>query len=151
MRRAEAANADTTARAPAMFARYVGAPVVHAAMCGTVECPMPELPLARYRGHLEGGAQIADADGRVLARREARQGSGIVIAEVQARRSTPGEPVPERYWLHRRGALPAVVWNTQRLLGRRWYVRHVRGRAPLVLDDALPEPGSPEPQPAARR
>ena len=133
-RRAEAANAMTAARAPAVFGRYVGAPVAHAAIAGELTCPMPELPLATYRGFFEGGAEIADADGRVLARRERSEGSGFVIADVQARRSTPREHVPDRLWLHRRGALPAVVWNTQRVLGRRWYAKNVRGRPPLALD-----------------
>ena len=90
--------------------------------------------MATYRGRFEGGAQIADADGRVLVRREPSEGSGAVIAEVEARRSTPREQIPERFWLHRRGALPAIVWNTQRLLGRRWYAKNVRGREPLTLD-----------------
>jgi predicted amidohydrolase len=133
-RRAEAANAMTAARAPAVFGRYVGAPVAHGAIAGDFACPMPELPLATYRGFFEGGAQIADADGRVLARRERSEGPGFVIADVQARRSTPREQVPERFWLHRRGALPAVVWNTQCVLGRRWYAKNVLGRPPLALD-----------------
>jgi predicted amidohydrolase len=133
-RRAEAANAANTARAPAAFGRWVGAPVAHGAIAGAFECPMPELPLLTYRGRFEGGAQIADADGRVLVRREPREGSGVVIAEVGARRTAPREQVPDRFWLHRRGALPAIVWNTQRVLGRRWYARNVRGRQPLVLD-----------------
>ena len=133
-RRAEAANASLAARAPTVFGRYAGAPVVHAAITGAFECPMPELPAITYRGRFQGGAQIADADGRVLARREGAEGSGYVIADVQARRSEPREPVPDRFWLHRRGLLSAVVWNTQRVLGRRWYERHVRGRAPLELE-----------------
>src|SRR3954468_1877712 len=41
-RRAEAANAATAARAPAVFGRYVGAPVIHAAIAGRFSCPMPE-------------------------------------------------------------------------------------------------------------
>jgi predicted amidohydrolase len=133
-RRAEAANASLAARAPAVFGRYVGAPVVHAAITGKFECPTPELPAITYRGRFQGGAQIADADGRILARREGGEGSGYVIAEVQARRSEPREPVPNRFWLHRRGALSAVAWNTQRILGRRWYESHVRGRPPLELE-----------------
>jgi predicted amidohydrolase len=136
-RRAEEANAANTRRAPAVFARYVGAPVAHGAISGAFECPMPELPFARYRGHFEGGAQIAGADGRVLARREPREGSGFVIAEVDANRSAPCEELPRRFWLHRRGALAAVTWNTQRVLGRRSYARNVRGRAPMALDSAL--------------
>ena len=133
-RRAEAANAANTVTAPAVFGRYVGAPVAHGAIAGAFACPMPELPMATYRGRFEGGAQIADADGHVLVRREPSAGSGVVIAEVEARRTTPREQIPDRFWLHRRGALPAIVWNTQRLLGRRWYAKNVRGREPLALD-----------------
>jgi predicted amidohydrolase len=132
-RRAEAANAATAARAPRVFGRYVGAPVVHAATTGPFSCRMPEVPGMAYRGRFQGGAQIAGADGRILARREGSEGSGFVIAEVEARRTAPLDPVPGRFWLHRRGALPAVIWNTERVLGRPWYRRHVRGRPPLTL------------------
>jgi predicted amidohydrolase len=131
--RMERANAATAARAPSVFGRYVGAPVVHGAIAGPFSCPMPELPALTYRGRFKGGAQVADADGRVLARREAGEGSGIVIAEVEARRSAPREPVPGQFWLHRRGTMAAIAWNTQRVLGRRWYARNVRGRPPHEL------------------
>ncbi len=135
-RRAEAANAATAARAPSVFGRYTGAPVVHAAICGPFSCPMPELPRVTYRGHFQGGAQIADADGRVLARRERSEGSGYALADVEARRTEPREAIPDRFWLHRRGVPGAITWNTQRLLGRRWYARNVRGRPPLTPDRA---------------
>ena len=130
-RRAEARNAATAARAPRTFGRYVGAPVVHAATTGAFSCPVPELPMATYRGHFEGGAQISDAGGRVLARRDRHDGPGFVIADVEARRSQPHEPVPDRFWLHRRGAIAATSWHIQRILGRPWYRRNVRGRPPL--------------------
>lgn len=133
LRRAEAANQALSARAPGVFGRYVGAPVVHGAIAGTFECPTPELPKLTHRGYFHGGAQIADATGRILARRERTEGSGYVIAEVDARRSQPCEPVPDRFWLHRRAAMAVLVWNTQRLLGRRWYKRHVRDRPALEL------------------
>jgi predicted amidohydrolase len=128
-RRAEAANAAAAAHAPSVFGRYVGAPVVHGAITGAFSCPMPELPAVTYRGRFEGGAQIADAHGRVLARREGSESSGYVIAEVQAQRTEPREQVPDRFWLHTRGTPAAIAWNTQRLLGQRWYARHVRGVA----------------------
>src|SRR3954453_12686631 len=126
--RAERRNAALASHASAVFGRYVGAPVVHAAISGPVECPMPELPFLTYRGYFEGGAHIADASGRVLARRDSSEGSGYVVAEVEARRSPAQDEIPDRFWLHRRGAMSAVSWNTQRLHGRRWYARHVRGR-----------------------
>lgn len=133
-RRAELANAATAARAPGVFGRYVGAPVVHAAITGEFSCPMPELPMLTYSGHFEGGAQIADAQGRVLARREWTEGSGFVVAEIDARRTEPAQAVPGRFWLHRRGAIAAATWNTQRVVGRRWYARNVRRRpAPTEL------------------
>jgi len=100
-----------------------------------------------YSGRFEGGAQIADAHGRVLARREASEGSGYVIADVEVQRTEPCEQVPDRFWLHRRGAVPAIAWNTQRLTGRRWYARHVRGRPPLTLDTAPVTPGYGEDSP----
>jgi predicted amidohydrolase len=146
-RRAEAANAATAARAPAAFSRLVGAPVVHAAICGAFACPMPELPALRYRGRFEGGAQVIDAGGRILARRTGAEGSGLAIADVEPRRIVPPQPIPDRFWLHRRGAVPALAWTTQRLLGRRWYAKNVRGRPPLVLR----EEGAPAPASAAPR
>jgi predicted amidohydrolase len=135
-RRAEAANSSLAVRAPTVFGRYIGAPVVHAAITGAFDCPLPELPAITYRGRFQGGAQVTDGNGRILARREGAEGSGYVIVEVEARRSEPREPVPNRFWLHRRGALSALVWNTERVLGRRWYERHVRGRPALDLEQA---------------
>jgi predicted amidohydrolase len=107
-------------------ARLVGAPVIHAAHCGDIACPMPGLPIP-YRGFFEGHAAIVDANGRVIAHRHAEQGQGIVSAKIvlQAREATA--QIPKRYWLCERGALAAFAWHQQRWLGRRWYLRHVRG------------------------
>ena len=134
-RRAERANAAVAARAPAVFGRYIGAPIVHGAISGSFSCPMPELPSLRYSGHFQGGAQIADPHGRVLARRGREEGPGFAIADVEPRRVTPDEPIPDRFWLHRRGPISALTWNTQRLLGRRWYAKNVRGRPPLAIGE----------------
>jgi predicted amidohydrolase len=128
-RRLEAANARTAARAPIVFGRYVGAPVVHAAHAGPLECRLPWTPMP-YRGQLQGGAVIADAHGEVLARRDAREGEGLALAEIEPRRTAPLDEVPDRFWLHRRGAVAALFWNYQRTHGRRWYRRHVRGLEP---------------------
>jgi predicted amidohydrolase len=128
--RIERDNADRAANASASFGRYVGAPVVHAAICGEFECRMPELPALTYRGHFQGGALVADAEGQVLDRRPREEGDGFAIADVEVARAAPAEPVPPRYWMHGRGLIPAIAWNTERLHGRRWYARNVRGRAP---------------------
>jgi len=125
--RLEAANARTAAAVAPAFARFVGAPVVHAAHCGPLACRLPWLPFA-YRGHLEGGAVICSASGDVVARREAVEGPGIVVGDVEVGRFAPEQWLPRRFWLHPRGAVPAFFWSYQRLHGRRWYRRHMVGR-----------------------
>jgi predicted amidohydrolase len=106
-------------------ARFIGAPVIHAAHCGEIECPMPGLPI-RYRGYFEGNAAIVDASGQVLAHRSASEGEGIVCAAIAMGAQATTEEIPHRYWLRNRGFLPAFAWHHQRLLGRRWYKRNVR-------------------------
>ena len=123
----ERSNSALARRAPSVFGRFVGAPVVHAANCGEIECAMPELPGVTYRGHFQGKALIADAEGRILGVRESDAGPGVVVADVEIGRSTPAEPIPDRFWLHRRGAMATWSWHAQRVHGRRWYARHVKG------------------------
>ena len=127
MRRAEAGNRALARRAAEQFAWFIGAPVVHAAHCGPLRCRMPWFPLP-YEGTFEGWTLISDASGRVLAGRAAEQGEGVVIAEVEPGRSQPIRRPPDRFWLHRRGAIPAFTWWYQRLWGRPWYSEHVAGR-----------------------
>jgi predicted amidohydrolase len=128
MRRLERANHRRALGAAESFALYVGAPVAHAAHAGELSCPMPWLPIP-YRGHFEGGALVCDAEGTVLARRDREQGEGLAIADLEPGRREPLRETPNRFWLHRRGALAAFAWSYQRLHGRPWYRRHVRGRA----------------------
>ncbi|WP_081290402.1 carbon-nitrogen hydrolase family protein [Mycobacterium asiaticum] len=123
-RRMEVRNAATAQRAAASFAGYVGAPVLHAAHAGELNCRMPWLPVG-YAGRFEGGTMIVAADGTVLAGRERSQGEGFVVAEVKVGRREPILNAPNGFWLHPRGALPAAVWHYQRLHGRRYYRRHV--------------------------
>jgi predicted amidohydrolase len=124
-RRWESANEATARAAAATFARYVGAPVVHAAHAGQLECAMPWTPV-RYRGHLEGGTLITDGDGTVLAERGWREGEGVVLADVTPGRVQPALEPSSGFWLHRRGPMAAAAWNYQRWHGRRWYADHVR-------------------------
>lgn len=126
-RRLEARNARLATSVAERFTAFVGAPVVHAAMAGPIACPLPWMPGIPYRGHLEGGAVIAGADGRVLARRDRAQGAGFVVADLDlpAARRPPRAALPNRFWLHRRQLLPALMWELQRAHGRRWYRRHV--------------------------
>ncbi|MGB5216723.1 MAG: carbon-nitrogen hydrolase family protein [Smithella sp.] len=106
-------------------ARLIGAPVIHAAHCGEVECPMPGLPIG-YRGFFEGNAAVVDADGQVLAHRRTEEGEGIVCAEILPIAKSNNLEIPNRYWLRSRGLLPTFAWHQQRMLGRLWYTRNVR-------------------------
>ncbi len=133
--RLEKANARTATTVAEKLAPLVGAPVIHAANVGRVECPLPWMPVD-YHGHLEGGAVIADATGEVLARRDRTEGPGFAIADVEPGRREPSANPPGRFWLHRRGAVAAFTWNLQRAHGRRWYRRHAQGRPPLVIERA---------------
>ena len=121
----EPANSHCALAAIQESARLIGAPVIHAAHCGEIECPMPGLPI-KYRGFFEGNAAIVDASGQVLAHRSAAQGEGIVCADISlGARAAIGE-IPNRYWLRSRGFLPTFAWHHQRWLGRRWYAHNVR-------------------------
>jgi predicted amidohydrolase len=139
MRRAEAGNRALARRAAQQFALFVGAPVVHASHCGPLHCAMPWSPLP-YQGHFEGWTMICDASGRVLGGRAAEHGEGVVIAEVEPGRVQPVLEPPDRFWLHRRGAIGAFTWWYQRLWGRPYYREHVAGR---------PAKGAPERVPVA--
>jgi hypothetical protein len=133
MRRREQANERLATSVAPRFARFVGAPVAHAAHCGDFRSRTPGMPM-EYRGHFEGGASISDANGQLLAFRDRRDGAGFVVADVEPGRVEPVDDVPDRFWLHRRDLIAAVAWNVQRLHGRRWYARNAAARPPLEIE-----------------
>jgi hypothetical protein len=55
---------------------------------GALECPLPWSPLT-YRGWLQSGAAICDAEGAVATRRDRREGPGVVVADIEPGRRTP--------------------------------------------------------------
>lgn len=122
----ERRNHETARAAAGTFAKYVGAPVVHAAHVGDFRCAMPWLPL-EYRGHFEGSTLITDSAGHIIAERRPEQGQGILLGEIDPGRQKPTAEIPDRFWLHPRGALPTAAWHYQRWHGRRWYRRNMVG------------------------
>lgn len=104
----EPANRENSLKTVRDTARLVGAPVIHASHCNDFSCPMPGLPLA-YRGHLEGQAAIMDGQGNVVASRSHEEGPGIVLAEISLQAVEPSAPVPDGFWLRRRGIIPAFL------------------------------------------
>jgi predicted amidohydrolase len=124
--RLERNNAATARRAASTFSQYVGAPTVHAAHIGTMQCAMPWLPV-KYRGHFEGATLITTATGDVVAERRADEGEGVVLGEITLGRRTPTLEPPDDFWLHHRGAVPTAAWHYQRLHGQRWYQQNLAG------------------------
>ncbi|WP_216638047.1 carbon-nitrogen hydrolase family protein [Bacillus sp. FJAT-29814] len=120
----EIANSQTAMESVRSFSTFVGAPVIHASHCGNIECAMPWMPL-KYRGYFEAGAMIVNAEGEVLAIRDRLEGPGIVVGEVVPGKVTPKQEVPDSFWLHKRGPLPAFAWSYQRIHGKRWYSKHM--------------------------
>jgi predicted amidohydrolase len=109
-------------------ARLIGAPIIHAAHCGSIACPLYGLPPLPYQGHFEGNTAIVDAFGRVIACRNHDEGEGIVCAEITLGSVPAQEEIPGRFWLRSRGLLPAIAWHYQKWLGRCWYRRNVRSK-----------------------
>jgi hypothetical protein len=71
---------------------------------------------------------ICDAEGAVVARRDRREGPGVVVADIEPGRRTPVDDIPPGFWFHDRGALSSFTWFYQRHHGKRWYRRHALGR-----------------------
>jgi predicted amidohydrolase len=115
----QALNASNATQSVCALARMVGAPIVHGALVGEVQCRLPGTPLP-YRGRYEGGALICDRNGSVLAQLTADEGPGYTIAEVPLGAGPASEALPATYWLRPRGWIPAAAWHYQGSLGRRW-------------------------------
>jgi predicted amidohydrolase len=111
----------------APFAKLVGCPVIEATHCGRIRCKTPLLPMP-YVANLGGGAIICDATGNVLARRDASEGAGVVIANIEVGRVKTSEPEPSGFWIQELDPVSKFGWHVQGWHGRRWYRRHV---APL--------------------
>lgn len=121
----ESRNESNATSAAPRFARFVGAPVIHAAHCGPIHCPLPWTPLS-YGGTAEGGAGIFSAEGKAVAYRSREEGSGVVVGEIELGPSPAADEVPNDYWLCDRGPIPELAWKYQRAHGRRWYSRQIQ-------------------------
>jgi predicted amidohydrolase len=106
------------------FARLVGCPVVEATHCGGIRCRTPLLPWD-YVTELVGGAVVCDAAGNVLARRDAGEGAGVVVADVEVGRVASPAQVPPGFWVQELDPVSRLGWHVQGWHGRRWYRRHV--------------------------
>jgi predicted amidohydrolase len=123
---ADRRNAALMHAAPGAFARLVGAPSLHAAHCGVVQGGYLLTPGGRRTGtrtRLMGEAQIVAADGRVLARRRADEGPGIVMADIEVHRRGAPNGSPGGFWIPRLPALFKLMWWHQNMCGAAAYKR----------------------------
>lgn len=94
-------NKDMLQQAPPTLSRMLGVPVVHGAHAGSFSgFDSPELPDVAYDSAYLGTAMICDAQGVILAQRQAAQGAGVVLANVDmVKKPINVEPIPDRFWL----------------------------------------------------
>lgn len=116
-------NSELMARTPGLFARLIGAPNLHAAHCGELEgqFQLTERKSVRMRTRLLGETQITDANGTVLARRMAKDGPGVISANIFIGATDAPKPVPNRFWIDPLPLLFRVIWHHQNAIGRSSY------------------------------
>jgi predicted amidohydrolase len=107
----------------APFARLVGAPVVEATHCGSLECRDQLLPL-NYRCRVGDGAKICSSDGVALASRAPEEGPGVVLAALEIGSTAPIDPLPDRKWIRSLGPLGSLMFAIQRWHGRAYYKKN---------------------------
>lgn len=106
---------------PGQMARLIGAPVSMPSHVGRVEFDTPFLPGLRWRTDMIGETQIADRDGRILARLTLEDGAGHIAAEVELCEPEPLDPVPERFWIPIMPASVQAVWHPMNIHGAAHY------------------------------
>ena len=117
-------NLEIMIETPGRFARMLGVPVVHAGHAGEFEGGLPLLPGFPFRSHYLGETQIVNGDGQILDRMRYEDGEGLVLAEISlGRKSAPGEPIPDRFWIPDLPPQIRFLWDIQNLHGRRYYRR----------------------------
>jgi len=116
-------NVALAREAPGRLARIVGAPAAIAQQVGEVRGETPLVPGVPWRTVLVGESQVAERDGRILARLSHDDGEGYVAADVQLREPEPLDPLPSSFWLP---VLPASIHAAWLLQGAHGRARHGR-------------------------
>ena len=116
-------NVALMKRTPGLFASMVGAPNIHASHCGILEGPYQfttDLIKAHAKMELLGEAQITDAQGKILARREPHEGPGIIMAEIELGAAKPVQ-APDRFWIDDLPFIFKLFWWQQNFVASRSY------------------------------
>lgn len=123
-------NRYLSENAPAEFARRLGVPVLQASHCGRFRTGFPVLPGLQwapgYETEFVGCTQIVDAQGHVLAQRQAQEGPGVVFADIALGARTPRLPLEDRFWIPELPLFLRAYWHQQNACGKDYYRRHGR-------------------------
>jgi predicted amidohydrolase len=131
---------------PGQVARLTGAPVAHASHVGPITGATPLMPGVPWRTQMLGESQICGRDGQILARLTLEDGEGHVAAEVELGTPTPGEAVPDRYWIPAMTVATRLTWHWMNAQGGLAYrLNHARGRFPWQALPACDLPDEVEP------
>jgi len=112
--------------APGIFAKLVGAPVLHAAHCGTIAGSYLLTTGGRRiatKTRLMGETQIVSADGRILARRGREAGPGVIFADIDLSTTSQPNAPPNRFWIPKLPLLFKLFWLQQNACGKSAYKR----------------------------
>lgn len=141
-------NRRLSTQAPHDLAIRLGAPVIQASHCGdfyTKLLLVPGLPFfLPYRTEFVGATQIVDAQGRVLASRDTREGVGIVYADIELGRQETSEPIADGFWLPKLPWLIRAYWAQQNACARPWYNRYGRANGLAAALQSLEKGASNE-------
>lgn len=123
-------NRYLSENAPVEFARLLQVPVVHASHCGEFVGKLLLSPGTdagiRYASRFVGRTQIVDAGGRVVAARDARDGPGVVVGDIELGAPAVSPPDTDRFWIPDLPLFHRVYWYHQNACGRSYYLRRRR-------------------------
>jgi len=114
------------------FARHLGVPVLHAGHSGPFEGRCLLAPgtdaSVRYVSEFVGRTQIVDAHGHTVAGRDASEGPGIVMGDIQIDDVARPAPETNRFWIPDLTLTHVANWYHQNAVGRSYYRRKRRAQ-----------------------
>ena len=109
------------------FARLLGVPVLHASHSGNFDGRCLLAPglnaTVRYASEFVGRTQIVDAGGRVVAARNAAEGPGVVVGDIEIGDVAQPAPRTDRTWIPSLTLIHLTNWYHQNACGRSYYRR----------------------------
>lgn len=105
------------------MAKMLGVPIIHAGHASYFKSRTPMMPGMPYYSCFLGETQIVDASGDIIERMKFEDGEGIIYAEVTVGKTSPSEPIPDRFWIPKFHPLIRFTWHYQNFHGKRYYKR----------------------------